>query len=161
MLESRYLKAFQHLRKNRPEAFKLLGDVMFVEELPHQETRTASGIEITGGGAFRHDGQEVNKALLCFVLDKGDGFYDTDGNDVPPKCAVGDVVLLPRLSVNWLSNFGPIVGDSAARFGWSREIEVKAAGSIQEFEEAMKLLAEGLNTSIEDAAAGGASHVQQ
>lgn len=127
MSGSSYLKHFQHVQETCPDSFDLIGDVLLIEEVKAEEQKTAGGIFLPATGKISQmDGIEANRPTFVRVLLVGNGYYDTKSEDtVPVDVKAGDVILVGKLSVKWLSTFGPIVSSAEAQIGLVRESDIQ------------------------------------
>lgn len=139
---SRFLPAFEAMQKECAGQFSIFGDILFVEEVGQGEVKTKSGLVIAES-TKQVDDIKTTTAPFCRVLAIGDGHYDEDGADVPVNVSVGDIIMVPRLSVLWYRRFGPLTSDANAQFGITRASEIKLRFNGQEaFDKAMQILAE-------------------
>lgn len=123
---SKFQGAFDFMRERCKDDYSVFGDMLLVEQIPDEEVKTASGIVIADSlRSARMDGMEVNKPLFCRILEKGEGFIDEKGNEATVAAEVGDIVLIPQLSVLWFSKFGPLISSGSERIGITRESEIK------------------------------------
>jgi hypothetical protein len=102
MLESRYLKQFEHLAeftKERPGSFVLVGPTALVEVLPEEELRTESGLYIGKANNQRQQASDF-QPKLGIVLYLGEGFSDGNVSRLKP----GMVIKLPT-QLSLLSSF--------------------------------------------------------
>ncbi len=129
-----YLKAFQALADQCSGLYKLTGENIIVEEIPKEEMKTASGLVIASSmNARQLDTVEDNRPLLVRVLLIGEGYYDTDGKDVPLDVEVGDICLVGKLGVKWMSSiFDVFIQEGATKVGLSKESEIQFNYGSQE-----------------------------
>lgn len=127
MKQSRFLEAFKAVKELCADDYVLYGDALLVEEVPEEEVETKSGLILSTGDKKMVDGVEANKPCFVRVVAIGAGFTDEDsGEDVPLDVAEGDIVLVGKLSVSWLSTFGRIfTHEGQQRLGLTRESEIK------------------------------------
>lgn len=138
-----YLKAFQKVDTKLPDLFILPGDCLFVEEVKPEEQKTAGGILIpTSGKILNIDGIEATRPMFVRVLKVGAGYYDKDGYHVSLDSQPGDILLVGKLSVKWLSCFGPIVSAGDNPIGMVRESDHQGhfpgIGSQEKYFDALK-----------------------
>lgn len=126
MQEGIFAKAFKKVNESCRDAFTLNGDCILVEEVPLEEPKTKSGIVLaTANKISQLDGIESNKPTFARVVAVGEGYVDAQGETIPLDCKVGDIILVGRLSVNWLSFLGPLVASGKSQLGITRESEIK------------------------------------
>jgi co-chaperonin GroES (HSP10) len=124
-MRSKYLEAFKALQSQCPDASVTVGDVIWVEELKEEEIKTASGIIISEGERKQLGSVAADAPMLVHVLAVGKGYYDDEGEDVPVEVQPGDIALVGKLSVNWVSTFGGIITKNGPQLGFTRESEIK------------------------------------
>lgn len=119
-----YLEAFKNLPT---DSFELIGDCLLVEEIRPEEQKTLGGIVLPTSKEIKQiDGVEANRPTWVRVLLVGAGYYDPkDESIVPLDVAPGDIILVGRLSVKWLSTFGPLVSSGENQIGITRESEIQ------------------------------------
>lgn len=123
---SKYLHLFNEIETRYSDCHELIGDCIYVEELPEPEVKTASGIVLTTNTGRVKEGITDNKPRFVLVLAVGKGFYDPEtGKDVPVGVQPGDVVIVPSLGVEWFNVFGDLVCDAGHRIGLTRESEIR------------------------------------
>lgn len=122
-----YLKAFEHVKSTCPEAFKLTGQCLLVEEVPKRELKTISGLILHSGTKHQVDSILDNQPMEVRVLLVGEGFYDEEtGKEVPLSTKPGDVILVGKLSVKWLSSIaGVFIQEGATRIGLLQESDTQ------------------------------------
>ena len=132
--KTNYVEAFQRADEMAPGCFELMGDVMLVREVQPPEVKSKGGLILTGGNDRKVDGFEANRPCWVEVLKVGEGYFDADGDTIACDTKAGDVVLVGKLSVKWLSHFGPLFSTPEFNLGIIRESEVQArfAGSEKE-----------------------------
>lgn len=126
-----FLSVFQKLAEQNKGDMTIVGDTLLVEPLQTgpatKEIKTDSGkkvslileTELTNRqiGSIQDD-----RPLYVRVLAVGAGYYDeASGKDVPLDVQVGDVLLMGKLSVRWLSTFGPLLREGDKQIGICRE----------------------------------------
>lgn len=122
-----YLNVFKQLQEKCKDAYKLYGDCILVEEVEKEEFKTAGGIVIAQSINSRVlDSIEDNRPQLVRALLIGEGFIGEDGEDVKVDVNQGDILLTGKLSIKWLSAFGPILmQEGSARIGLMRETDIQ------------------------------------
>ena len=122
-----YVKAFNALQEQCKGLYKLTGDNLIVEELPKEELKTASGIVISATiNARQIDSIEDNRPMLVRVLLVGEGYYDEDGKPVDLDVKPGDICLIGKLGVKWMSSiFDVFIQEGATKVGLSKESEIQ------------------------------------
>lgn len=122
-----YLEAFQATDKILPDHFELMGNCLLVRELPAPEVKTKSGIVLPGSGIKQVDGFEANRPCWVEVLKVGAGYISEDGDSFT-ECdsKPGDIVLVGKLSVKWVSHLGPIHSTHENNLGLVLESEIQA-----------------------------------
>ena len=105
MLASRYLNAFQVAVKENDNDHTLYGSCLWVERIPEEEVKTASGLYIPQTTSKSQIGTITSdKPFFVHVLAVGAGHYNEEtGEDVPLSVAPGDVILIGTSSVKWFS----------------------------------------------------------
>lgn len=126
-----YLTAIQEVDKELPDHFELLGDVLLVREIPAKEQKTKGGLYIpTSKAVGQVDGIEANRPCWVQVLKVGKGYYDSDGKGDPTyfdlDSAPGDIILVGKLAVKWLSVLGSLTSTPENNLGLVRESEIQA-----------------------------------
>jgi hypothetical protein len=131
-METKLQRAFKHLQEKCGDCFELVGDYLLVEEIPREEVKSPSGLIVSApmDKISRVDGMEANRPIFVRVLLVGNGYYDTVEEagekiekTIPLDVKVDDILLVGRLSVKWLSYFGPLVSSSKNNLGILREGE--------------------------------------
>lgn len=144
-----YLNAFQHLQANGAQYFTLIGDNIIVEEVAKEELKTASGIIIASSDKHRQvNTVEDARPLLVRVLLVGQGYYDdVTGESQSLGVNPGDILLVGKLGVKWLSSFGPLtLQEGGLMIGLIREAEIQQIFSGEEgYQACGRLLLEGLS----------------
>lgn len=103
MIPSKYLNAIQTAVKENPD-YKLYGSCLWVERIPEEEIKTASGIYLAATSTKSQIGTiSADKPHFVTILAVGEGHYDEDGKDVPLSVSPGDIVLIGTNSVKWFS----------------------------------------------------------
>lgn len=121
-----YLNLFKELAKESKNLFRLTGDCLIIEELPKEELKTESGILLASVYNARNaDGIEENRPVFVKVLLCGEGFYNEEMESIPLDSKPGDICLVGKHSVKWLTSFGPIISKTDARIGLVKESEIQ------------------------------------
>lgn len=124
-----YLEAFTEADAALPTHFELLGDVLLVREIPPQETKTKSGLYIPTSKMGQIDGIEANRPCWVQVLKIGKGFYDPNaiaGDYLALDSSPGDIILVGKLSVKWISVLGTLTSSPENNLGLVRETDIQA-----------------------------------
>lgn len=127
MMPSKYREAFEHAAETCKDDFEIIGDGLLVEEIPKEEIKSKGGIFMpTNTKIDSIDGLEANRPCFVRVLAVGEGYFNdkTDGT-VPLNCRPGDIILVPKLSVKWLSVFGNLVSTGGAQIGLVSETSMQ------------------------------------
>lgn len=126
-----FLSVFQKLAAQNNGDMTIVGDTLLVEDLntgpvtkdikgpDGKVTKLILETTLTNKqiGSIQDD-----RPLYVRVLAVGQGFYDSEtGKDVPLDVQVGDILLLGKLSVRWLSTFGPLIREGGNSIGICRE----------------------------------------
>lgn len=126
-----FLSVFQKLAAQNNGDMTIVGDTLLVEPMQTgpatKEIKGPNGTmtkliletELTNRqiGSIQDD-----RPLYVRVLAVGNGFYDSqEGKDVPLDVQVGDILLMGKLSVRWLSTFGPLLREGDKQIGICRE----------------------------------------
>lgn len=124
MTPSKYLEKAKAVRELKGKSYTLNGDFLLVERAKVEEVKTASGLILHTEFKQQRDGLFDNMPEFVRVLDVGAGYYDESGKDVPLDVQVGDIILVGRASVKWLSvlevpNYEPF------SIGITRETEIQ------------------------------------
>ena len=131
MFKSIFLDTFKRIEElgNKPS---LVGDRLIVELLPAQEIKRGS--IIIQSDSKQVGGADAFKPVLALVLWKGEGYVDSEGNDVPVKYNPGEVVMLSQLGLKYYSTF-PGLDYTENKLALTRQSEVHASWeSIEELE---------------------------
>lgn len=122
-----FLPAFLAIQKELEQEFDLIGDYMLIEEMPPEEAKTAGGIHLATSAIDKQiDGLEANRPVFVRVLLVGKGFYDPKSEEIiPVDVAPGAIALVGRMSVKWLSVFGPIISARSQQLGLIRESDIQ------------------------------------
>lgn len=111
---SKFVKVFKDLPESLRNSYELKRNFILVEKL-NTEAKTKSGIIISTAqdqfGAVKDDLPDWAR-----VLEVGEGYDDAEGNPDSTLLEVqpGNIVLIPKLSINYFSYFGSASGDSKA-----------------------------------------------
>lgn len=101
-IQSYYLSKFSKLSEEARKGFVLRGNLMIVEKVEF-EVKSASGIILNAvNNKHKTFGMHENAPEYYVVVQTGAGYED--GEEL--ECSVGDVVIMPQGSVNYLSYFG-------------------------------------------------------
>lgn len=127
-ITSKYLERFKALNsKNKP--YTLKNNLLMVERLQDPEVKTKSGIIVNPVGSGKTTIHNVlsEKPHFCIVLDVGEGYTDAEGQLIPNSMSVkvGDIVLLPSISIKYFSLFGTMKNYSADEIGLVKETEIE------------------------------------
>lgn len=127
MKNKSYLSAFQQLKEKCVDNYALVGDNLLVEELPKEEYKSSGGIVIASSINSRQlDSIEDNRPMLVRVLLIGNGYYDDEGKEVNLDTKPGDIILIGKLGVKWLSSIaGVFIQKESTRVGLTRESEIQ------------------------------------
>jgi co-chaperonin GroES (HSP10) len=122
-----FYQAFSKLTETAKNSYTLVGDTLLVEEMPKEEVKTKSGIVLSSGTSkvSQMDGLEANRPIFCRVLAVGEGYFNDKNETIPLDTKVGDIILVGKLSVRWLSYFGPIVSTAESQLGMVSESEIR------------------------------------
>lgn len=131
--QSRYLEYFIANKDSIREQMEVIGNIIVVERIKMPETKTASGIIIAESFPKSQLNTLVaDRPMFYRVLHVGEGYIDTDGNDVPLNARPGDIVLLASASVKLFSSF-PMVGSyETDSIGITRDEDVQIRYKGQE-----------------------------
>lgn len=122
MRPSRYLKAFTEAEKTQTPLFS---DALWVERVPEEEKKTASGLIVGIQPTQKQIGTLAgDQPTFAHVLAVGRGYVDAEGNDVALSVEPGNIVLLGTQSVKWFSMLDINNYDSYS-VGMTRESEVQ------------------------------------
>ena len=125
-MESKYLEKFKKIEEQYGDKHELIGDCIYVEEIPEKNAVTKSGIEIVSVTGRAKSGLTDSRPKFVLVLAVGAGFYDGDtGKDIPLGVNPGDIIIVSSLSVDWFNIFGNHVCEEGHRIGLTRESEIK------------------------------------
>lgn len=123
-----FLPAFEHLRAQSQGDLVIIGDTLLVE--PVQQAAATKEVTTNDGRKVgiiletqltnRQIGSvEDDRPLFVRVLACGNGYYNKE--DVPLETQPGDIILMGKLSVRWLSTFGPLLREGDRQIGICRE----------------------------------------
>lgn len=140
-MESKYIEAFKKLDVQKKDiGFKLNGGRVLVELLPKKEIKTASGLVLSSPDSYKGT-SDNNRALLGIVLLTGDGYIDSDNNEIPIDLKIGSVVVLNEFGVKAYSQFPGVQNYTRNTIVMTSESEVQMTfDSIEEFEKYEKAL---------------------
>lgn len=102
-----------------------MGDILLVREIPAQEQKTKGGLYIPTMQLKQVDGLEANRPCWVQVLKVGAGYFDEGEDHVPLDTKPGDIILVGKLSVKWLSTLGPLTSTPENNLGIVRETEIQ------------------------------------
>lgn len=122
---SDFVQAFAQTDQELGEAFELMGDILLVREIPQKEEKTKGGLYIPKTDMRTVDGFEANRPCWVEVLKIGSGYYD-DSDTVPLDSEPGDIILVGKLAVKWVSTLGTIASTPDNNLGFVRETEIQA-----------------------------------
>lgn len=140
-MESKYLNKFLKVKDN----YKLNGSRLLVELFEQREIKTASGLVVSGAGIGKGQVNSADnyKAVIGIVLMTGEGYVDSDGNDIPMETKVGNVVMLNDFGLRYYSDFPGLNDYSRNTIAVTAESEVQMKfDSIEAFEAFEKTLNE-------------------
>jgi co-chaperonin GroES (HSP10) len=124
-MESKFQKAFLRLKSEGTELYCLRGNNLLVEVI-EQEVKTASGIIIADDPKQRVGGMSEHRGVIAKVLLAGEGYYDPDTKEIEPlDINIGDIVLIPTLSISYYSTFPGLSEPTQNKIGVTLESEVK------------------------------------
>lgn len=135
---SKYLDAFKVAVADAGDSFQLIGDCLLVEILPEAEMKTTSGILISQGSDRQINGFSADRPCFVRVLAVGAGYYDDGKMDegepksIPLDSAPGDILLVGKTSVKYLSTFGNILSYGKNQIGLCRDSDVQIRFKGQE-----------------------------
>lgn len=139
MTPSKYLKPVNTALKAALGDVEIIGDGLLIEEIPKEEIKSRGGIYMpTTTKIDSIDGLEANRPCFVRVLAVGEGYYNEKTEEtVPLNCRPGDIVLVPRLAVRWLSTFGNVVSTAGSQIGLisetSMQIRFKGEEAYEKF----------------------------
>lgn len=131
MQPNSFLPVFEHLNAQNNGDMIVIGDTLLVE--PVQQAPATKDVETADGKKVsiiletkltnRQVGSvEDDRPLFVRVLACGSGYYDDEtGKDLPLETQPGDIILMGKLSVRWLSTFGPLLREGDRQIGICRE----------------------------------------
>ena len=122
-----FLNKFQAASKH----IKIVGNICFIEEIGGEELSkeikrddgSSTRLILAEAGKRQLGSYNEDKPLFVRVLDVGQGFVDEDGKDVPADAKIGQVLMVPSMSVRWLSVWGGLLSTTEQRIGYGRENE--------------------------------------
>jgi co-chaperonin GroES (HSP10) len=127
-IDSLYLKRFQNLDDTRSIHFLLKGNLILVEKLPEPEKRTKGGIILPSDNSHRQlNSIGADAPNFCVVLQVGEGYYNDNGVLIEDSMdvKVGDIVLLPKLSIKYFSIFADLEDYKPDTIGIAKETEIQ------------------------------------
>jgi co-chaperonin GroES (HSP10) len=150
MKASRYLTRFKRLAEDAKDAYVLNGEFVLVESIPEEELKTKSGLIIASAKPnTQFNSINEQKPNWVRVIAVGEGYYTQDTAEdgtivektVPLDVQVGDIVLLPRISIHYFSIFGELEGYEADSVGLAKASEIQLRFHGQEgYERAFRCL---------------------
>jgi co-chaperonin GroES (HSP10) len=134
---SDFVQAFAQTDKAFEDgAFELMGDILLVREIPQKEEKTKGGLYIPKTDLRTVDGFEANRPCWVEVLKVGSGYYEPGAGGptpdsfedryVPLDSKPGDIILVGKLAVKWVSTLGTITSTPENNLGFVRETEIQA-----------------------------------
>lgn len=127
--QTSFLPVFETLASQNQGAMTIIGDTLIVEELnagpATKEISTADGRKVSLVLESEMTNRQLgsiqdDRPMYVRVLAAGAG-YDDNGADVPCDAQVGDILLIGKLSVKWLSTFGPLLREGSRQIGLARD----------------------------------------
>ena len=141
---------FDQFQRAAPH-IKITGNLIFIEELPKEETgKTVKGADgkefklIIASGNQRQLGSiEDDKPFFVRVLDVGQGYYNEEkAKDEPLDTKPGEIILIPKIAVQWISVWGEILSSTEHRIGYTRDSEIIArftdAAQFQKYKDSLQ-----------------------
>ncbi len=123
-MQSLYLKKFENLKKDAPNSFILRGSTLIVEVLPEEEKVTKGGLIIATDIQQAKGGINEHKLLQGICVASGEGYIDSEGKSTPCDIQPGDIVILPKYGVTYVSTFPGLNEITKLRLGMIRENDV-------------------------------------
>lgn len=124
-MKSLYLERFQKLPK-MPATLR--GNLILVEKIPEPEKKTKAGIILPSDNSHRQlNSIGADAPNFCIVLQVGEGYVSDEGTLVPDSMETkpGDIVLLPKLSIKYFSQFADLDDYKPDTIGIAKETEVQ------------------------------------
>lgn len=113
-MQSKYITKFQRINnKEARKNYRLNGSRVLIEILPQPELKSAGGLLLTAPSEIVRAGVEHMKPILAIILLTGEGYFDSNGDDVPMSVEPGNIVMVNDLALRALSTF-PGLGDYSA-----------------------------------------------
>ena len=127
MMNSQYLERFKRLKDKNFHTLK--GNLILVEKLPEPEKKTKSGLILAvDDGRKQINGMGADVPHFCVVLDVGEGYTDGESGSLVEGSMgvkVGDIVMVPRLSIKYFSMFADLHNYVPDTIGVTRESEIQ------------------------------------
>lgn len=141
-MTSKYLERFNQVEKQCGDLHELIGDCIYVEEIPEEEVKTKSGLILSTAVTGINEIMTDQRPKMVLVLAVGKGFYNEEtGEDVPLGVAPGDIIIVSALSVEWFNIFGGMVCEKDHRIGLTRESEIRHRfKGVDSYEQIFKIL---------------------
>lgn len=127
-IESKYLNRFNTLReKCGPNIYELRDNRILVERLTETEIKTKTGLILNTNTGNQFNSIGADKPLLFMVLDIGEGYASEDGSITRDamNIDVGDIIILPKLSVKYFSVFMDMAEYVPDTIGIARENDIE------------------------------------
>lgn len=104
-LNSKYLRAFERIRKEMGDSFVLRDDILMVERIPQPEKKSKGGLIIPDVeqlmGKKMHSMSEDYPTLSLVLHCEPEYFCRKELRVVPSKHNPGDIIYTPRWSIEW------------------------------------------------------------
>lgn len=124
-MKGNFEKAFSNLREKAADAICVRGSTIVVEIMEEEEIKTEGGIIIASDSDQRRNNVEEHKALIGKVLLVGEGYYDAETKKTEPlEVQVGNIILLPKYSVSYLSVFPALNGLTQNKIALVKEDQI-------------------------------------
>lgn len=137
--KSKYLTRYKKILKSN-----LKGNYLLVELLKEPELKTKSGIILTDNSSNQLGTIHDSLPTFCVVLETGPGYSDGEtGNIIEGSmdCKVGNVILIPRMSVKLFSGIPGLHDYEMETIGITREDEIQMIfNSIEELDKYFEVL---------------------
>lgn len=126
MITSKYLDRFNNIRENN-DFYELRDNRILVERVTDGEVKTKSGLILRAEASNQFNSIGSDKPILFIVLDIGEGYANEDGviTRDAMKVNIGDIVILPKLSVKYFSMFMDLDNYVADTIGIARENDIE------------------------------------
>lgn len=126
-----FLPVFEHLNAQNQGDLVIIGDTLLVEPVAQaaatKDVTTNDGKKVSIILETQLTNRQIgsvedDRPLYVRVLACGNGYYDTETKlDVELETKPGDIILMGKLSVRWLSTFGPLLREGDRQIGICRE----------------------------------------